>query len=374
MPGQYPYRVFISHTSELRRIPSGLSFVGAAEEAIAQAGAVIINMKYFTSSDQPPAEVCRQAIRDSDIYVGIVGFIYGSPVRDQPDKSYTELEFDTATELGKPRLVFLLGDDTPGTKELYVDLEYGDRQQNFRSRLRDSGITTSDVTNPHELQAGLLRALLDHDQSDREAADSQENKWGYIHAAMCRRLAAVMVDAVRLLMIRSSPLAHRSNSARYDEFLKIARDHFEDLGHNISALPAIGDSRQYEKSRDIELLIQWLLRTFALNPSVARVSPYEIQNVRKALNQTAEYFKLYPGPAEDAFEATTALALRNCAQHPAIDADADAVFRTRQSLQTKAIAMHQRDVGPGILMDIDNELAVRYFAIDCHLLDAVRRP
>jgi hypothetical protein len=39
-----------------------------------------------------------------------------------------------------------------------------------------------------------------------------------------------------------------------------------------------------------------------------------------------------------------------------------------------AIAMHERDVGPGILMDVDNELAVRYFAIDCHLLDAVRRP
>jgi hypothetical protein len=363
--------VFISHTSELRRIPSGHSFVDAAEEAITQAGAAIIDMKYFTSSDQPPAEVCRQAIRDADIYVAIVGFIYGSPVRDQPDKSYTELEFDTATDLGKPRLVFLLGDDTPGTKELYVDLECGDRQQNFRSCLRDSGITISHVTNPHELQANLLRALLDHDQSGRNAADSQANKWGYIHAAMCRRIAAVMVDAVRLLMIRSSPLAHRSNSARYDEFLKIARDHFEDLSHNISALPAIGDSRQYEKSREIELRVQWLLRAFALNPSVARASQYEIENVQKALNQTVEYFKLYSGPAEDAFEATTALALRNCAERPSIDADANAVFRARQSLQTRAIAMHKGDVGPGILMDVDNELAVRYFAIDYYLLDGI---
>ena len=92
------------------------------------------------------------------------------------------------------------------------------------------------------------------------------------------------------------------------------------------------------------------------------------------MNLTLEYFKLYPGPANDAFEATTALALRNYAKHPSLDADADAVFRTRQSLQTMAIAMHERDVGPGILMDVDNELAVRYFAIDCHLLDVIRRP
>jgi hypothetical protein len=374
VPGQHPRRVFISHTSELRRIPSGRSFVDAAEEAITQAGGVIIDMKYFTSSDQPPAEVCRRAIRETDIYVAIVGFIYGSPVRDQVDKSYTELEFDTATELGKPRLVFLLGDDTPGTKELYVDLKYGDRQQDFRSRLRDAGITTSDVTNPPELQADLLQALLGLNQSGREAADSQANKWGNVHAAMCRRIAAVMVDVVRLLMVRSSPLAHRSNSARYDEFLKIARDHFEDLSHHISALPAIGDSRQYDESGEIEMRIQWLLRTFALNPSIAHASPREIPIVREAMNLALKYFKLYPGPANDAFEATTALVLRNYAEHPSINTDADAVFRARQSLQTMAIAMHERDVGPGILMDVDNELAVRYFAIDCHLLDAVRTP
>jgi hypothetical protein len=236
--------------------------------------------------------------------------------------------------------------------EIYaeVSLEYGDRQQDFRSRLRDSGITISIVTNPHELQAGLVRALLDRNQPDREAADSQANKWGYIHAAMCRRIAAVMVDAVRLLMIRSSRRAHRSNSARYDEFLIIARDHFEDLRRSISALPAIGDSRQYKKSGEIELLIQWLLRTFALDPGVARASPREIEIVREAMSLTLEYFNLYPGPAKDAFEATTALALRNYAEHPSIDADADAVFMTRQSLQTMAIAMHERDVGPGILM------------------------
>ena len=163
-----PWRVFLSHTTELAHLPVGRSFVSAATTAVRKAGHAVVDMGDFTASPNPPPSVCQARVIDADVYVGIIGFRWGSSVDDDPERppgeprrSYTELEFDTATARGKPRLIFLLADDTHGTRELLVDPTYGGRQESFRDRLSRSGITRAMVSTPAELETALLHALHD---------------------------------------------------------------------------------------------------------------------------------------------------------------------------------------------------------------------
>src|ERR1700761_7151434 len=160
-----PQRVFLSHTAELREFPGTGSFVAAAEEAVSRAGHAIADMAYFTARDDKPAEYCRALVRDCDIYVALIGLRYGAPVRDQPEVSYSELEFDAATEASLPRLVFLLDEEEevpiPARWLRNSDPDLQAKQRAFRKRLQSSGTVAGTFSSPQRLGLLLLHALID---------------------------------------------------------------------------------------------------------------------------------------------------------------------------------------------------------------------
>jgi hypothetical protein len=163
-----PWRVFLSHTSELRQYPQAGSYIDKAERAVSAAGHAIVDMADFPAIDQAPAAVCEQRVRDCDVLVGIYGLRYGSPVRDQPEVSYTELEFITATDAAMPRLIFVINAESeelglPPTA--LVDRKYGDRQDAFIQRVKDAGLTLQFFRNPDDLKGLVERSL-------RELAES----------------------------------------------------------------------------------------------------------------------------------------------------------------------------------------------------------
>ena len=165
-------RVFVSHTSELREFPAGGSYVAAVERAVSACRHVIVDMADFPAADQVPAELCRERVRECDVYVGVLGTRFGSPVRDEPELSYTELEFDTATEAGLDRLVFLLDTgaaDVGIPLSRLIDLQFGPRQEAFRRRVQDSGLVTQAFTDPATLGQLVERSL-------RELAETRRRR------------------------------------------------------------------------------------------------------------------------------------------------------------------------------------------------------
>jgi tetratricopeptide (TPR) repeat protein len=176
-----PRRVFLSHTGELREFPLARSFLAAAEHAVSRAGDSIGDMAYFTARDDKPADYCQAQVRECDVYVGLIGLRYGSPVRDRSEVSYTELEFDTATEAGKPRLVFLIDEDAavpiPPGRLLDRDPELQARQRAFRNKVLNSGVLAAKFASPEQLEVLLLQALQNLLPEARPSEVGQTRLW-----------------------------------------------------------------------------------------------------------------------------------------------------------------------------------------------------
>jgi hypothetical protein len=85
-----------------------------------------------------------QKVRDGAAYVGIISRRYGQvppcPRRNPENRSITELEFDEAQRLGRPILLFLMGDAHPVREaDVELDLENRKKLQAFRERAKQMG-------------------------------------------------------------------------------------------------------------------------------------------------------------------------------------------------------------------------------------------
>ncbi len=157
-------RVFLSHTGEFGEFPTGRSYIQAAIDAVNAARCAPTDMKYFGARDHQPAQVCIDEVGQADVYVGILGFRYGSRVKDRPEISYTELEFEEALAGSKPMLLFHLDRNAAVPASFHDQInEAADkaRQAAFRKRAQACGKTCDTFTTPDDLRTKLLGALLE---------------------------------------------------------------------------------------------------------------------------------------------------------------------------------------------------------------------
>jgi len=156
-------KVFLSHTSEMAEHPKEKTFVQAALDAVREAHMIAADMQDFPAASMSPQELDTRLLLECDIYIGILGFRYGMPVRDQLDVSYTQHEFRTAKDAGKTLLIFLLHEEADGLPGIvFRDGEYGKQQEAFRQEVMNldgKGLVCQFFKTADELQRLIVRAL-----------------------------------------------------------------------------------------------------------------------------------------------------------------------------------------------------------------------
>jgi len=106
-----PLRIFVSSVSgEFADERAQL------EVAIRHLGDVFVGMEYFGSDPRPASTFDDDALRASDLYVGLFGDRFGS-TEPVSGKSFTQLEYDTARRLNLPTLAYFKGTILSGAEE-----------------------------------------------------------------------------------------------------------------------------------------------------------------------------------------------------------------------------------------------------------------
>lgn len=136
-------------------------------------------MEAFGARKESPLETCLNEVNQSDIYIGIIGYRFGS-IENNSGKSFTQLEYERAVKEDKEILIYLINEIE--TKVEIKNVDFGEKRnklQNFKSILKDKH-TIDTFTHPENLTLKLkqrLDELLDKNKIDTsETDDYKESK------------------------------------------------------------------------------------------------------------------------------------------------------------------------------------------------------
>ena len=149
MPPHRP-EIFVSATSQDLHTCRQL-----IKEALLTLGCMPVEQANFPPDARTVREMLRVKITACDAVVHVAGEVYGAEpsARDpaEPRRSYTQLEYELATELGKPVYVFVCGTGFPYDEHPPEDAERQALQQQHRARLQKSDHIYTPVGSRDEL-------------------------------------------------------------------------------------------------------------------------------------------------------------------------------------------------------------------------------
>ncbi len=114
-------------------------------------------MENLTAEDSDPVQTSLRMVEEADVYIGVLAQRYGT-IPPGYDRSITEMEYDHALKLNKPRLMFFAHDEHAFTRSEFDTGPAAEKLQAFKDRV---GITrvTAFFKSPDDLRSCVGEAL-----------------------------------------------------------------------------------------------------------------------------------------------------------------------------------------------------------------------
>lgn len=139
-------------------------------EAILTAGHIPAGMELFTAGNNSQKEIIKTWIKESDIYMLLLGCRYGS-IDNESELSYTDWEYSYAEEIGKPIFSLVLSEDyidnqlSKGVISLN-DLDFKNPKYiDFKKRVMNRMVKF--ISSKDELKGELIASLVDINKSEK---------------------------------------------------------------------------------------------------------------------------------------------------------------------------------------------------------------
>lgn len=201
---------------------------------------------------------------------------------------------------------------------------------------------------------------------------NSRRQWLAAYRALHGLLAASFVDVMRLLYVYSDEKAYRANVGRYEEFVDIAAMHVNDLRGTVQGFAAVIDPPAYTLCRTVERRLSWMVRTLSVNRGGPGIYVRELDLMALTGRLLAEFIASEDSGRYSAAVHSAESALLECGFAPdrRLGSVPEEVMTYRLPAQSRMIR-NNSNLKPrvqGIYYDIDNELAMYYFALDQRLL------
>lgn len=129
-----------------------------------------IRMENFGARDHEADKFCAAKVAECDLFVGILGHLYGGCPKGS-ETSYTEMEYNTALDASKPRLIFVAPEDFPILARLRESDDKREKQKSFRELVNKDRIS-ADFSSPDNLALKVTQAIQNVIMSTRKERTS----------------------------------------------------------------------------------------------------------------------------------------------------------------------------------------------------------